>query len=70
MPKHSGIFFFMVSRGQLKQYYWRYSYMSKPIGVLDVRLIDLIKRKLEARYGIKDDNELEIIELWVNKTVK
>ena len=44
--------------------------MSKPIGVLDVRLIDLIKRKLEARYGIKDDNELEIIELWVNKTVK
>ena len=44
--------------------------MSKTEGLLDERLIDLIKKKLEARYGVKEDDELKIIELWVNKTVK
>jgi hypothetical protein len=44
--------------------------MPKPKGLLDDRLIDIIKRRLEARYGKTEDNELKIIELWVNKTVK
>jgi hypothetical protein len=44
--------------------------MSKIKGLLDDRLIDLIRQKLEERYGVKEDDELKIIELWVNKTVK
>ncbi len=44
--------------------------MSKVKGLLDDRLIDLIRQKLEERYGVKEDDELKIIELWVNKTVK
>jgi len=44
--------------------------MTNVEGLLDDRLIDLIKKALEERYGVKEDDELKIIELWVNKTVK
>ena len=45
--------------------------MSKIKGLLDERLIDIIKKKLAERYGKLDDFEdNEIIELWVNKTIK
>ena len=45
--------------------------MSKPKGLMDERLIDIIKNKLEERYGNVDDfEERKLIELWVNKTLK
>ena len=45
--------------------------MTKPQGLTDERLIDIIKQKLEERYGNLDNyEEREIIELWVNKTLK
>ena len=45
--------------------------MSKPKGLMDERLIDIIRNKLEERYGNVDDfEERKLIELWVNKTLK
>jgi hypothetical protein len=44
--------------------------MSQVEGTLDQRVIDIIKKKLAEKNGNHDEDEVKIIELWVNKTVK